>query len=95
MIVVNDKMQKNYSYELVEPEGKNFSNDFLPELSPIEMLKMGVFEGKYMTDCISEFPSHWFDDAKLSPLAPDESLNFFDVKSRLSLSKWRDKGWII
>ena len=46
VIIVNDKMQKNYTYQLVETMGKNFQNDFNPELSPSEMLELGVFGGK-------------------------------------------------
>lgn len=42
-IVVNDKMQKDYTYHLTEPMGKNFSPMFHPELTPQEMLEMGVF----------------------------------------------------
>ncbi len=43
LIVVNDKMQKNYSYMLTEPMGKNFREDFKPELTPKQMLQLGVF----------------------------------------------------
>lgn len=55
-ITVNDKMQKGYRYELVELPGKNFHPDFKPELTPSKMLELGVFGGKYMTDCQKEFP---------------------------------------
>ncbi len=94
-ITVNDKMQKGYTYELSEPEGENFAADFKPELSPKEMLEMGVFEGKYLTDCQSEFPKEWFKKAKLSPQKPDILCNFFRIKSRLSLADWQKRGWII
>ena len=50
LIRVNDKMQKDYVYELSAPTGKNFDPDFRPELSPREMLEMGVFGGVYMRD---------------------------------------------
>ena len=66
-VVVNDKMQSNYTYYLTEEIGKNFDPDFEPELTPKEMLELGVFGGKYMTDCKDEFPKDWFVNAKLSP----------------------------
>lgn len=94
MINVEDKMQKGYSYLLAEPMGKNFSPDFKPELTPQEMLRLGVFEGKYLNDCRKEFPEEWFCDADLSEV-PDLSKNCFHIKSRLSLSEWRRRGWII
>jgi len=49
-------MQKNYSYFLTEPIGKNFHQDFKPDLSPKDMLSLGIFGGKYMIDCKNEFP---------------------------------------
>lgn len=70
-IIVNDKMQQGYSYELSEPEGKNFAPDFRPELSPQQILEYGAFEGKYITDCRKEFPADWFENARLSPARAD------------------------
>lgn len=64
-VLVNDLMQKGYVYELSEPMGKNFAADFKPELTPKQMLELGVFGGKYMTDCGEEFPADWFKKAKL------------------------------
>ncbi len=55
-VIVNDRMQQGYSYLLTEPGGRNFHSDFDPELTPKEMLAMGIFGGKYMTDCRDEFP---------------------------------------
>jgi len=55
-VVVNDLMQKNYIYYLVKPIGKSFDKEFNPELTPKEMLELGIFGGKYMTDCQKEFP---------------------------------------
>ena len=95
MIIVNDKMQTGYQYELVEPMGKNFAPDFVPELSPKQMLKMGVFEGHYINDCLDEFPDDWFYEARFCFDKPDVSCNFFKIKSRQPLSVWRQKGWII
>ncbi|MBK5102443.1 MAG: hypothetical protein JJE15_15895, partial [Desulfobacteraceae bacterium] len=59
-VLVNDLMQTNYSYELIEPVGKNYHPEFSPELTPKEILELGVFGGKYMTDCKNEFPAEWF-----------------------------------
>ncbi len=86
-------MQSNYCYELVAPTGSEFADGFLPRFTPKEMLELGVFEGKYISDCKAEFPSSWFDGAKLSP-TPDASLNYFGIKSRQPLEVWRKKGWI-
>ncbi len=94
IIVVNDKMQKHYRYECVAPVGKNFDPEFKPDLSPKEMLKLGVFGGKYMTDCKKEFPSDWFEKAKLNSEKHDASLNLFKVNASQPLSVWRTKGWI-
>src|SRR5688500_9010223 len=66
-IVVNDRMQRGYVYYLTEPPGRNFAAQFRPELTPQQMLRLGVFGGKYMTDCRAEFPAAWFARAKLSP----------------------------
>lgn len=94
LIVVNDRMQQGYSYTLTEPMGENFHPEFQPELSPRQMLAMGVFGGKYMTDCAAEFPADWFEQAKLSPEGRDPKLNFFGVDASQSLAEWRRKGWI-
>ena len=93
-IQVNDLMQTNYVYFLVEDQGLNFHPNFNPELTPKEMLEMGVFGGKYMTDCKNEFPFDWFENAKLSPTKKNINLNYFKVDASLPLSAWREKGWI-
>lgn len=93
-VIVNDKMQRGYTYTRTEPIGKNFSPDFKPELTPKEMLALGVFGGKYMTDCTAEFPADWFTKAKLSPARRDPTLNFFGVDASKPLSYWREKDWI-
>ena len=93
-VIVSDKMQKGYRYVRIEPEGKNFEHDFEPDLSPVEMLELGVFCGRYLTDCRAEFPASWFRKAKLSPQIKDCRLNFFKVEASLPLRVWREKGWI-
>ena len=93
-VVVYDKMQRGYSYVCTEPIGKNFAPDFRPDLTPQEMLSLGVFGGKYLTDCRDEFPKSWFKGAKLSPERSDASLNFFGVRASQSLNVWQAQGWV-
>jgi hypothetical protein len=64
-VVVNDRMQTGYVYHRTELVGRNFAPSFEPQLTPKQMLQLGVFGGKYMTDCREEFPSSWFARAKL------------------------------
>jgi hypothetical protein len=93
-VTVHDKMQRNYRYRLTEAAGRNFDPDFKPQLTPKEMLALGIFGGKYMTDCKKEFPRSWFTNAKISPEGRDVSLNYFGVDASKPLSYWRKKGWI-
>ena len=94
-MIVFDKMQQGYEYDLSAPAGEVFAPDFTPELTPKEMLELGVFEGHYLNDCRAEFPADWFENAKLSPDVPDIMKNCFRIKSRMSLSEWQKRGWII
>jgi hypothetical protein len=94
IVVVNDKMQRGYRYTLSAPAGRGFGAEFKPQLTPREMLSLGVFAGKYMTDCRKEFPESWFSRAKLARDRRDPKLNFFSVDASQPLSEWRRKGWI-
>ena len=101
IVHVNNLMQKNYSYELTEPVGKNFDPRFKPELTPKQMLELGIFGGKYFNDVANtnEYPKDWFQNAKLSKnigpgTKPDYNLNYFKVKASLPLKEWKQKGWI-
>jgi hypothetical protein len=93
-VTVNDTMQKKYRYELTALIGRNFDPEFQPQLTPREMLRLGVFCGKYMTDTRREFPKAWFTGAKLAPKGRDCSLNFFGINASQPLAEWRRKGWI-
>jgi len=94
IVMVNDRMQTGYRYVLSAPVGRNFDPTFQPELTPQEMLRLGVFCGKYMTDARDEFPQSWFRHAKLAQGVRDCSLNYFGVDASLPLSVWVRKGWI-
>lgn len=93
-VIVNDKMQKGYRYELVEPIGRNFAPDFKPDLTPAETLAIGVFGGVYMRDCTKEFPKSWFTKAKFAEGKRDAKINYFKVNASQPLAQWRRKGWI-
>lgn len=96
-IKVSDRMQKKYSYQLTESAGKNFDPRFKPDLTPKQMLALGVFGGVYMRDCTKEFPKDWFTKAKFQKKGTnkqDPKLNLFKVKASQPLSVWKKKGWI-
>jgi hypothetical protein len=96
-VIVNDKMQKHYVYYRTEPIGKHFDKEFKPQLTPKQMLELGVFGGVYMRDCTKEFPKAWFKKAKLQKKESyehDANLNFFKINASKPLSYWRAKGWI-
>ena len=93
-VVVNDRMQRNYVYWRTAPVGRMFAPGFTPELTPKQMLTLGVFGGKYMTDCSGEFPAAWFVRAKLCAERHDPRLNYFGVNASQSLAVWRRNGWI-
>jgi hypothetical protein len=94
LVTVTDKLQKRYRYWRVAPVGRRFDPEFKPQLTPMQMLALGVFCGKYMTDCRNEFPASWFKRAKISSGRRDCSLNYFGVDASQPLSEWRRKGWI-
>lgn len=87
-------MQRGYRYALTAAEGRDFAAGFAPELTPAEMLALGVFGGKYLTDCRAEYPQSWFVQAKLSPAGADPAINYFGVLAGQPLAEWRRKGWI-
>ena len=90
-------LRPSYSYTLEADPGTEMSPLFHPYVTPGEMLALGVFEGKYLNDCTSEFPREWYlyADAlgKLSPKKANVECNRFKVGSRQPLSVWRENGW--
>ena len=94
IVVVRDLMQLDYVYFLTEQVGGKFHPEFRPQLSPKEMLELGVFGGKYMSDCTAEFPIDWFENARLCSEIHDPELNLYGVNASQALAEWRRKGWI-
>lgn len=73
----------------------NIEADFKPDLTPKEMLELGVFSGVYFYDKPKEFPEDWFKNARLSKDGePDPSLNYFGIHASQPLKVWQEKGWI-
>lgn len=87
-------MQKGCRYTLTEPIGKHFAKEFKPDLTPKQLLALGIFGGVYMRDCTKEFPKDWFTRAKFAKGKRDKNINFFKMNASQPLSVWRKKGWI-
>ena len=67
---------------------------FEPQLTPKEMLKLGIFGGYYFEGKHNEYPKDWFKNAKLSNKGYDINLNCFKINSGLSRTEWKKSGWI-
>lgn len=86
---------QSYTYELSEPIGKHFDPEFKPDLTPKQMLKLGVFGGVYMLGVEDEFPKDWLEKAQVSESGEyEKDKNYFGVKASQSLDEWKKKGWI-
>jgi hypothetical protein len=72
---------------------KCFCSTFTPAFTPHQMLRLGVFEGRYLNSTLHEYPASWRRGAKLSDIS-DPTINAFGVKSRQPLSIWLENGWI-
>ncbi|NLE06562.1 MAG: hypothetical protein GX638_17395, partial [Crenarchaeota archaeon] len=88
--------QKDYTYKLTKRVGSwpEFPM-FKPELTPVEILKLGVFQGKRFNDCFREFPREWFlevlEENKLSVLKPMRKFNYFKVPEDVIAVDWKDE----
>ena len=98
-ILYSDNFQTQYRYTLTEAKGKHFDPEFKPELTPQEMLKLGVFGGAYFL-CVaglipSDLPRSWFKGVKLSTTRDKQGdLNYFGLPASQPLKVWQQKGWI-
>lgn len=92
---VSDPLQPGYTYTITAPVGSAFADDFKPELTPKQMLELGVFGGEYFEGEIDEYPIDWFTNAKISTKGKrDASLNYFGVNASQSRAIWERNGWI-
>ena len=73
---------------------RSTDKDFRPELLPKQMLELGVFGGSYFKTIPKEFPTEWFEEARLSQNGPNPELNYFQIAASQPLSVWQAKGWI-
>lgn len=94
-VFVNEEYQQGYWYSLKEPIGEKFADSFQPDLTPQEMLELGIFGGAYFKTIPSEFPNEWFNGVRLSNnRKSDKNLNYFKVNASQSLEIWQKNGWI-
>lgn len=89
---IHDSLQ-DYSYKLNAQIGQDFAADFTPDLTPQQMLELGVFGGHYFEGEHSEFPAEWFVHAQLTSTHNPEA-NYFAVDASQSRAEWQKKGWI-
>ncbi len=82
-------------YNSIVKKLPKFDAEFNPDLTPKQMLKLGVFGGLYFEADKKEYPADWFTGANLSHDGSyKKELNFFKVKASQPLSVWQAKGWI-
>ncbi len=94
VVAVNETYQEGYSYSLTAPEGKGFDPAFRPQLTPKELLALGIFGGDYFHEAPREFPEDWFTNVKLSTDGAHPEWNYFGVNASQPLAVWQRKGWI-
>lgn len=92
-IKVQEQYQTGYTYRLIEEPGQNFDPEFRPDLTPEEMLRLGIFAGNYFYEQPEEFPADWFENVELSE-KPDKNRNYFKVMASQPLKEWERKGWV-
>jgi len=68
---------------------------FGPSYSPMQMIEKGVFMDCHYNVAIEGMSKDWYKHPKVYPRSkePDETKNFYGVKSRQSLSVWKENGW--
>lgn len=92
-VIVEEQYQSGYEYERTEKPGKNFDSDFKPDLTPKQMLQLGIFAGNYFYEVPNEFPGDWFKGIELASV-PDKKRNFYKIMASQPLKEWQRKGWI-
>ena len=67
---------------------------FAPDLTPKQMLHLGVFGGYYFEGQHDEFPTDWFDAPSVNQTGFDVKANYFRVAAGQTRDQWQAKGWI-
>ncbi len=74
---------------------KDFDPRFKPDLTPKQMIKLGVFGGHYFEVKTRGVPSDILKLANTSKTGKkDPKLNYFKISASQPLSVWQKKGWI-
>ena len=93
-VTVNDLYAEGLSVRADRSGRSQLRSGYKPELTPAEMLALGVFCGKYMTDCRQGIPRELVQESEAGAKGRDCSLNYFGVDASQPLSEWRFKGWL-
>lgn len=74
---------------------KDIYSQFKPELTPKQMLKLGVFGGHYFEVPTKDIPDEIMKLANTSASGKkDGKLNYFKTNASQSLAVWQKNGWI-
>jgi hypothetical protein len=73
----------------------SFDSLFKPDLTPKQMLKLGVFGGHYFEVQTKDISKEIMKLANISKTnKKDPKLNYFKINASQPLSVWQKKGWI-
>lgn len=92
---VSNPLQPSYVYACSAPVGRDFDPLFTPQLTPPEMVRLGVFGGAYFSSVTDEYPQSWWRGVDRAPYGePNAAYNYFGVLASQSREEWVKKGWI-
>lgn len=81
----------------IQPDSPRYADrpDFTPDLSPLLMAQLGVFDRGYFHEA-RPMDLEGVDPRIIELLSqkPDPKANLFGCRSGLSMAKWKSSGWI-